>query len=287
MQLVSQQNCETSCRKNCLLNFCFRSQLFCSNYFTVGYSFYFLIHDTNSWFHTGVRNKKILRKALWPEGPINLWNKFLLPNNKQTNLFIYILIISALGDNYMAIFSPGWNILIKFILIKEKNKTQRVELCGILLKPIHFDQYRKEILLQKLWKSSFIILLFFFLWNVRCQKPSVKISVNQKAMNRISESLQWRRNPGSSSQVLCCYLFIVILMSAHWAVPVPSPQSLFTIDILYLLVMKGKIPRMTIRFPYANQFVERYEKVYSVCFVPQWLQIKPSDHPFVLLRIFQ
>ena len=36
--LMSQQNCETSWRKTCLFNSCFRTPSFCSDYFTVGYS---------------------------------------------------------------------------------------------------------------------------------------------------------------------------------------------------------------------------------------------------------
>ena len=51
-----------------------------------------------------------------------------------------------------------------------------------------------------------------------------------------------------------------------------------------LIGNEREISRLTFRSRYANQFVERYEKadnrVHSVCFVPQWLQIKPSDRPF-------
>ena len=54
---------------------------------------------------------------------------------------------------------------------------------------IHFHQYRKEILFKKLWMSSFI---YFFPWNVRWRKPTVKICVNEKAMNGMNESLQSR-----------------------------------------------------------------------------------------------
>ena len=44
--------------------------------------------------------------------------------------------------------------------------------------------------------------------------------------------------------------------------------------------------KMTFRFPNANQLVERHirrklQSLYLVCFQPLWLQIKPSDHPFV------
>ena len=106
-----------------------------------------------------------------------------------------------------------WNLLFK-----EKNKTKRTELCGIL---IHFDQFRKEILFKKLWISSFIYL-FFFSWNVRWQKPTVKISVNQKTMNGISESLQWsfREIQGVNTMLPFIHLhfvlhYLIFNMSAH------------------------------------------------------------------------
>ena len=57
--------------------------------FTVGYSVHLLIHDTKSVLGNSAPYRQKKNRTLWLEGPINLWNKFLLPN-KQTNEFIHL-----------------------------------------------------------------------------------------------------------------------------------------------------------------------------------------------------
>ena len=88
VQLMSQQNCETSWRKNCLLNSCFRTPLFCSYYFTVGYSFQLLLHDTNSVIGNSMPYRQKKNPQSFVTGRADKPMKQILVAS-QTNTWIY------------------------------------------------------------------------------------------------------------------------------------------------------------------------------------------------------
>ena len=58
----------------------------------------------------------------------------------------------------------------------------------------HCSQFILINIERKYYLKTMNVIFFggFSSWNFRWPKPTVKISVNQKAMNGISESLQWR-----------------------------------------------------------------------------------------------
>ena len=149
-------------------------------------------------------------------------------------------------------FQSQYSCKVFFSLFKERNKWN--ESCGIYR--FSFNCSFSQWILIYLEKETGILALFSLFVKLRGEKPTVKISVKQKAMNwSISAAdLEIIWNPRNHAQR--CYILILtvcliiqyFMIGAHWPVPVHSPQfcTQFTFHISWFQ-LKREISR-TITF---------------------------------------
>ena len=159
--------------------------------------------------------------------------------------------------------------------------------------PVHFNLSKKG--------NRMPAYIFSQSWNFRWRKKkTMTISLKQKPMNWWVSPRDISRNPYMESCTALlythrhyrCLIIQYFMISAHWAVPVHSPQFLYAywLYISYWLVLKTEIFRtMTFCLHRLSRCIcekireDKYRFCW-ICFVQQKVQIKPSIECHLFLR---